>query len=120
MEAATTVAAATTATVTSALTEAMATMMTATTSWTEVPASTAAPAALHVMGWVDLAVLACMLAVSTAIGVYFAYFVKGANESEADYLVGGRTMSMVPVALSLFASGHLFNSESKSMMHAGV
>lgn len=102
MEAATTVAAATTATVTSALTEAMATMTT--TSWTELPASTAAPAELHVMGWVDIAVFACMLAVSTAIGVYFAYFVKGANDSEADYLVGGRTMSMVPVALSLFAS----------------
>ncbi|KAE8751285.1 hypothetical protein FOCC_FOCC001856 [Frankliniella occidentalis] len=29
---------------------------------------------------------------------------QGANDSEADYLVGGRTMSMVPVALSLFAS----------------
>ncbi|XP_034234535.1 putative sodium-dependent multivitamin transporter isoform X2 [Thrips palmi] len=58
----------------------------------------------HTMGWVDISVFAIMLAVSTLIGVYFAYCSPQGNESEADYLVGGRSMGTIPVALSLFAS----------------
>ncbi|KAK3927999.1 Sodium-coupled monocarboxylate transporter 2 [Frankliniella fusca] len=56
------------------------------------------------MGWVDQAVFVSMLAVSTLIGVYFAYCAPGGNMSAAQYLVGGRTMGTVPVALSLIAS----------------
>ncbi|KAJ1520979.1 hypothetical protein ONE63_004051 [Megalurothrips usitatus] len=82
-------------TATAAVTEAVTMAATAT--------ATAAPAP-HVMGWADLTVFAAMLAVSTAIGVYFAFFSKKGDDGEAEYLVGGRSMGVLPVALSLFAS----------------
>ncbi|XP_052121716.1 sodium-coupled monocarboxylate transporter 1-like [Frankliniella occidentalis] len=56
------------------------------------------------LGWVDQAVFVFMLAISTLIGVYFAYCSPGGNMSAAEYLVGGRTMGTIPVALSLIAS----------------
>ncbi|KAE8748832.1 hypothetical protein FOCC_FOCC004426 [Frankliniella occidentalis] len=51
------------------------------------------------LGWVDQAVFVFMLAISTLIGVYFAYCSPGGNMSAAEYLVGGRTMGTIPVAL---------------------
>lgn len=55
------------------------------------------------LGWVDQAVFVLMLVLSTLIGVYFAYCAPGGNLSAAQYLVGGRTMGTIPVALSLIA-----------------
>nr|XP_045586326.1 sodium-coupled monocarboxylate transporter 1-like [Procambarus clarkii] len=49
---------------------------------------------------VDYAVFSLMLAASVGIGVYSAIKGRG-NTSSEDYLLGGRTMSPVPVAFSL-------------------
>lgn len=64
-------------------------------------------------GWSDYAVFAVMLIICMLIGVYFAWkdyqkrnARKGARRgSEAlNYLVGGRKMKTIPVAMSLIAS----------------
>lgn len=51
----------------------------------------------------DYVVFTLMLVVSAGIGVYYA-FAGGGQSSSADFLVGGRSMTAVPVALSLTAS----------------
>ncbi|NXS57914.1 SC5A8 protein, partial [Brachypteracias leptosomus] len=51
----------------------------------------------------DYVVFAAMLLVSAIIGVYYA-FVGGGQKTSKDFLMGGRSMSAVPVALSLTAS----------------
>ncbi|NWZ50721.1 SC5A8 protein, partial [Haliaeetus albicilla] len=51
----------------------------------------------------DYVVFVGMLLVSAAIGVYYA-FVGGGQKSSKDFLMGGRSMSALPVALSLTAS----------------
>ncbi|XP_047119826.1 sodium-coupled monocarboxylate transporter 1-like isoform X1 [Schistocerca piceifrons] len=62
----------------------------------------AATGSAPVLGAVDYAVFGGMLLVSAAIGVYYGFF---ARSSGADaYLVGGRSMSTIPVSLSLIAS----------------
>lgn len=42
-----------------------------------------------------------MLFLCILIGIYFGFLRKSNNES--DYLMGGRTMSVIPIALSLVA-----------------
>lgn len=61
--------------------------------------------ATHVphMGYLDLGVFAAMLAASAAIGCYFG-LCSGRQDSALEYLMGGRNMGMLPVALSLVAS----------------
>ncbi|KAI4884867.1 hypothetical protein NFI96_031249, partial [Prochilodus magdalenae] len=51
----------------------------------------------------DYVVFILMLVVSAAIGVYYAFAQRG-QRSSRDFLVGGRNMTAVPVALSLTAS----------------
>ncbi|XP_073672377.1 sodium-coupled monocarboxylate transporter 1 [Paramisgurnus dabryanus] len=51
----------------------------------------------------DYVVFTLMLVISAGIGLYFA-FTGGGQRSSADFLVGGRSMTAVPVALSLTAS----------------
>lgn len=51
-------------------------------------------------GWVDYSCFAMMLAVSAAVGVYFGFFAKK-QETTTDYLLGGKTMSYFPVAMSI-------------------
>ncbi|NXI98006.1 SC5A8 protein, partial [Psophia crepitans] len=51
----------------------------------------------------DYVVFAAMLLVSAIIGVYYA-FVGGGQKTSKDFLMGGRSMSALPVALSLTAS----------------
>jgi Na+/proline symporter len=55
------------------------------------------------MSALDLGVFAAMLASSTVIGCYFG-LCTGRQKNTQDYLMGGRNMSMLPVALSLVAS----------------
>lgn len=64
---------------------------------------------VSVLGSVDYVVFAALLLFSTCIGLFFAYFdsKKKSKESDFDesgYLVGNRSMSAGPVALSLTAS----------------
>ncbi|NWS38904.1 SC5A8 protein, partial [Probosciger aterrimus] len=51
----------------------------------------------------DYLIFAAMLLVSAVIGIYYA-FVGGGQKTSKDFLMGGRSMSALPVALSLTAS----------------
>ncbi|KFV60206.1 Sodium-coupled monocarboxylate transporter 1, partial [Tyto alba] len=51
----------------------------------------------------DYVVFAAMLVISAIIGVYYA-FVGGGQKTSKDFLMGGRSMTALPVALSLTAS----------------
>ncbi|XP_004269526.1 sodium-coupled monocarboxylate transporter 1 isoform X1 [Orcinus orca] len=51
----------------------------------------------------DYLVFAGMLLISAAIGIYYA-FAGGGQQTSKDFLMGGRSMTAVPVAMSLTAS----------------
>lgn len=51
----------------------------------------------------DYFMFVVMLFLCILIGIYFGFFHKSNNNTEADYLMGGRTMSVIPIALSLLA-----------------
>ncbi|XP_024112799.2 sodium-coupled monocarboxylate transporter 1 [Pongo pygmaeus] len=51
----------------------------------------------------DYVVFAGMLVISAAIGIYYA-FAGGGQQTSKDFLMGGRRMTAVPVAVSLTAS----------------
>ncbi|NXJ59256.1 SC5A8 protein, partial [Rostratula benghalensis] len=51
----------------------------------------------------DYVVFAAMLLISAVIGIYYA-FAGGGQKTSKDFLMGGRSMSALPVALSLTAS----------------
>lgn len=51
----------------------------------------------------DYALLAGSVIISLIIGVYYA-FKKGSNKTTEDYLIGGRKMGLIPIALSLVVS----------------
>lgn len=52
---------------------------------------------------VDYGVVFFTLGLSTSIGIYFGFFNKK-NNSTDEYLLGGRKMKVVPIAISLVAS----------------
>lgn len=52
--------------------------------------------------WVDYAVFISMLALSALIGVYFGFFGKK-QDNTAEYLMGGKSMGILPIAISLIA-----------------
>ncbi|NXH63541.1 SC5A8 protein, partial [Rhabdornis inornatus] len=56
----------------------------------------------HFTVW-DYVVFAAMLLISAIIGIYYA-FAGGAQKTSKDFLMAGRSMSALPVALSLTAS----------------
>lgn len=51
--------------------------------------------------WVDYVVFVFMLAISAVVGVYWGFMKK--QSTQTDYLLGGRNMKVVPVAMSLVA-----------------
>ena len=51
-------------------------------------------------GWLDFVLFLAMLALSTLIGVYFGFCGKK-EDTPKEYLHGGKTMSTLPVAVSL-------------------
>uniref|UniRef100_A0A8D8A5C9 Sodium-coupled monocarboxylate transporter 1 n=1 Tax=Culex pipiens TaxID=7175 RepID=A0A8D8A5C9_CULPI len=61
---------------------------------------------LQKFGLYDYVVFVLMLISCAMIGVYFGFIKKKAKKggAEADYLVGGRQMRVIPVSLSLIAS----------------
>lgn len=52
--------------------------------------------------WEDYSVLATMLIVSCAIGVFYGYFAEQQTTGD-DFLLGGSSMGTLPMALSLAA-----------------
>ncbi|KAG8229026.1 hypothetical protein J437_LFUL007581 [Ladona fulva] len=55
---------------------------------------------------IDYCLFAAMLAFSALIGVYFAFFAKKKQNTTSEYLMGGKSMGVIPVALSLISRGH--------------
>ncbi|KAK0061081.1 sodium-coupled monocarboxylate transporter 1 [Biomphalaria pfeifferi] len=51
----------------------------------------------------DFVVFALTIVISVGIGIYYA-FSGGRQKTTSEYLVGGRTMNFIPVAISLMAS----------------
>lgn len=51
---------------------------------------------------IDYVVFGALLTVSMAIGIYFGYFSKSEQTTE-EYLLGGRKMKTIPIAISLIA-----------------
>ena len=56
---------------------------------------------INKFGWEEYFMLSLMLLVSTLIGVYFAW--KG-QKSNAEYLLGGKRMGVLPMSMSLMAT----------------
>ena len=52
-------------------------------------------------GWEEYFVMSLMLLVSALIGIYFYW--KG-QKSNAEYLLGGKQMGVLPVSMSLIAT----------------
>jgi len=44
-----------------------------------------------------------MLLLSALIGVYFAFFAKQKQNTTNEYLMGGKTMGIFPISMSLIA-----------------
>lgn len=59
-------------------------------------------AQLQRFAWSDYSLFVLMLLICIVIGIYFGFIEKKQN-TEDEYLVGGRKMPIVPVALSLVA-----------------
>lgn len=53
-------------------------------------------------GSIDYSIFIVMLCMSTLIGTYFGFFAKK-QDNTTEYLLGGKTMSYFPVAMSLTA-----------------
>lgn len=53
-------------------------------------------------GWFDYFLFFAMLGLSALIGVYFGFFGKK-QDNTIEYLLGGKTMSIFPIAMSLIA-----------------
>ncbi|KAH8276206.1 hypothetical protein KR026_004595 [Drosophila bipectinata] len=65
--------------------------------------ATGIPDSQFIFNFTDYFVLALMLGISAAIGVYFGFFAKGEDTTE-EYLMGGKRMKTIPIAISLVAS----------------
>ncbi|KAI5641345.1 sodium:solute symporter family domain-containing protein [Phthorimaea operculella] len=54
--------------------------------------------------WLDYLVFGVMLLLSALIGIYFAFFASKKQNTTSEYLMGGKTMGMFPISMSLIAS----------------
>lgn len=51
----------------------------------------------------DYILFGIMLFLSSMIGIYFAFFAKKKQTTTSEYLMGGRTMGIFPISMSLIA-----------------
>lgn len=58
---------------------------------------------MMMFNWVEYAVFTSMLGLSALIGVYYGWY-KGNQNTVSEYLLGGQTMSIFPVTMSMVAS----------------
>ncbi|XP_068084240.1 sodium-coupled monocarboxylate transporter 2 [Anabrus simplex] len=54
--------------------------------------------------WIDYVVFGLSLVLSALIGVYFAFFAPQKQNTTSEYLMGGKTMGIFPISMSLIAS----------------
>lgn len=59
--------------------------------------------------WLDYLVFGGMLLCSALIGVYFAFFASKKQNTTSEYLMGGKTMGMFPISMSLIARYLIFS-----------
>ncbi|XP_059477404.1 sodium-coupled monocarboxylate transporter 2-like [Neocloeon triangulifer] len=53
---------------------------------------------------IDYSVFGGMLLISALIGIYFAFFAKQKQNTTKEYLMGGKSMGIFPISMSLIAS----------------
>lgn len=58
-------------------------------------------AAMQRFGWSDYIMFMLMLGICLLVGMYYGFCKK--SKTAQDYLIGGRTMSVTPIAMSLIA-----------------
>lgn len=61
------------------------------------------PVAFH-FGWIDYGLFIVLLGISTLIGIYYGFFSKHKQNNMSEYILGGRSMKILPVATSMIAS----------------
>ncbi|KAL6443069.1 hypothetical protein ACFW04_002798 [Cataglyphis niger] len=54
-------------------------------------------------GWTDYILFGGLLGISVLIGIYFGFF-STKQDNTTEYLLGGKTMSFLPISMSLIAS----------------
>lgn len=54
--------------------------------------------------WLDYAFFLGLLSLSTVIGIYYGFFSKHKQNNTNEYILGGRSMKIVPVAISMIAT----------------
>lgn len=52
----------------------------------------------------DYVLFVAMLLLSTLIGIYYGFWAKTKQNTVKEYLLGGKTMHIVPISMSLIAS----------------
>lgn len=52
----------------------------------------------------DYSFFGALLSFSVLIGIYYGFFSKHKQNSTQEYMLGGKTMKIIPVAISLIAS----------------
>lgn len=55
-------------------------------------------------GWFDYGFFVGLLGLSAIIGIYYGFFSKHKQNTTAEYILGGRTMKIIPVATSMIAT----------------
>lgn len=58
---------------------------------------------MHFTVW-DHSIFVSMLVVSGLIGVYYGFVSKRKQNNTSEYLMGGKKMATIPIAISLIAS----------------
>lgn len=54
--------------------------------------------------WLDYAFFVGLLSLSALIGIYYGFFSKHKQNNTAEYILGGRSMKILPVATSMIAT----------------
>lgn len=55
-------------------------------------------------GWLDYSFFIILLSLSALIGAYYGFFSKHKQNNTEEYILGGRTMKIIPVATSMIAT----------------
>lgn len=53
---------------------------------------------------IDYAIFSAMLILSSAIGIYYGFIAKRKQNNTAEYLLGGKQMKVIPIAVSLIVT----------------
>lgn len=54
--------------------------------------------------WFDYGLFVSLLGISTLIGIFYGFFSKHKQNNISEYILGGRSMKILPVATSMIAS----------------